>query len=149
MDMNNEEYKEYVEQKAKPSPLGKNMLCAFFVGGTICLLGEILQVSLKNHGFGQTEASTICSMAFIILAAVLTGLGVFDKIAKHAGAGTLVPITGFANAVVAPAMEFKSEGVVTGTTVKLFTVAGPVLVFGISASVVYGMILYVMQCLGF
>ena len=120
MDMTNKEYGQYVNAKSKSSPSLKNCLWAFCVGGLICTLGQLL---------------------LICLSAILTGLGVFDKIAKHAGAGTLVPITGFANAVVSPALEFKSEGLVTGVAAKMFVIAGPVLVFGISASVVYGILL--------
>ena len=120
MDMTNQEYGRYVSQKAKPSPLWKNLLWAFVTGGLIC---------------------TAVSVTIIFLAALFTGLGLFDKLAKHAGAGTLVPITGFANAVVSPALEFKCEGLVMGVGAKMFVIAGPVLAYGISASVLYGVIL--------
>ena len=142
--MSNAEYNAYVKGKAKPSPIGKNMVWAFCVGGLICVLGQALTDFYKSRGLGTEAAGTAECVTLIFLAAFLTGIGVFDKIAKHAGAGTMVPITGFANAMVSPAMEFKQEGFVTGTAVKLFTVAGPVLVYGISASVVYGIILWVM-----
>lgn len=144
MDMSNEEYQKYVARKAKPSPMGKNIIWAFLVGGLICVVGQGLLDLYQFWGLDQEKAGTAVSVTLIVVTALLTGLGIFDDIAKHAGAGTLVPITGFANAVVSPAMEFKSEGFVTGTAVKLFTVAGPVLVFGISASVIYGLILWIL-----
>ena len=148
MDLNNlsiQEYNAYVQSKAKPSPLGKNLVWAFLVGGFICLIGQGLMDFYKSRGLGVEAAGTAVSVTLIFVTALLTGIGVFDNIAKHAGAGTLVPITGFANAMVSPAMEFKQEGLVTGTAVKLFTVAGPVLVYGISASVIYGLILWIMK----
>lgn len=145
MNMNNKEYQDYVKKKAKPSPIGKNMVWAFFVGGLICVIGQGLIDFYKAIGLKEDLASTATSITLIFLAALFTGLGIFDNIAKHAGAGTLVPITGFANAMVAPALEYKSEGVITGTAVKLFTVAGPVLVFGISASIIVGLIQYFLQ----
>lgn len=141
MDMTNQEYNKYVQRKAKPSPLWKDMAWAFVVGGAICTAGQGLRNFYLAWGLEEEPASCAVSVTLIFIAALLTGLGVFDDIAKHAGAGTLVPITGFANAMVSPALEFKSEGLVTGTAAKLFTVAGPVLVFGISASVVYGLLL--------
>ena len=142
MNITNQEYDKLVQSKAKKSPLWKDMVWAFLVGGAICAGGQGLSNLYQSWGLDQTQAGTAVSVTLIFLAALLTGLGVFDVIAKHAGAGTLVPITGFANAMVSPALEFKSEGFVTGTAVKLFTVAGPVLVFGISASVIYGLILW-------
>lgn len=146
MNMSNQEYNQYVSGKAKPSPLWKDCLWAFCVGGLICVLGQGLMNWYQSMGMSQEDSGTLVSCSLIFLSALLTGLGWFDNIAKHAGAGTLVPITGFANAMVSPALEFKSEGLVTGTGAKLFTVAGPVLAYGISASVVYGIILAVMQC---
>ena len=148
MDLNNlssQEYNAYVQSKAKPSPMGKNLVWAFLVGGFICLIGQGLMDFYESRGLGVEAAGTAVSVTLIFVTALLTGIGVFDNIAKHAGAGTLVPITGFANAMVSPAMEFKQEGLVTGTAVKLFTVAGPVLVYGISASVIYGLILWIMK----
>ena len=148
MDLNNlssQEYNAYVQSKAKPSPMGKNLVWAFLVGGFICLIGQGLMDFYKSRGLGVEAAGTAVSVTLIFVTALLTGIGVFDNIAKHAGAGTLVPITGFANAMVSPAMEFKQEGLVTGTAVKLFTVAGSVLVYGISASVIYGLILWIMK----
>lgn len=140
--LSQKEYQQYVAAKAKPSPMGKDMLWAFLVGGFICVIGQLLLDGYQKAGLGQEAAGTATSVTLIFVTALLTGVGVFDSIAKHAGAGTLVPITGFANAVVSPAMEFKQEGFVTGTAAKLFTVAGPVLVYGISASVIYGIILW-------
>ena len=141
MDMTNQDYGKLVNEKSKPSPMGKNLVWAFFVGGAICTLGQALLNMYQRCGLDQEQAGTATSVTLIFAAALLTGLGLFDKLAKRAGAGTLVPITGFANAMVSPALEFKSEGLVTGTAAKLFVVAGPVLVFGISASVIYGIIL--------
>ena len=140
MDMTNKEYNKYVSEKAKPSPIWKNMAWAFVVGGLICTLGQGLLNFYQWMGLSEDDAGTAVSMTLIFAAALLTGLGVFDELAKRAGAGTLVPITGFANAMVSPALEFKSEGMVTGTGAKLFTVAGPVPVFGISASILYGIL---------
>ena len=140
MDMTNREYNNYVSGKEKPSPIWKKMAWAFVVEGLICTLGQGLLNFYQGMGLSEDDAGTAVSMTLIFAAALLTGLGVFDKLAKRAGAGTLVPITGFANAMVSPALEFKSEGLVTGTGAKLFTVAGPVLVFGISASILYGIL---------
>ena len=143
MGMTNQDYDKLLKERAKPSPMGKNILWAFLVGGAICTAGQGLTTLYQGWGLDKEQAGAATSITLILAAAILTGLGVFDKLAKFAGAGTLVPITGFANAMVSPALEFKSEGFVTGTAVKLFTVAGPVLVFGISASVIYGLILCV------
>ena len=143
MGMTNQDYDKLVKERAKPSPMGKNILWAFLVGGAICTAGQGLTTLYQSWGLDKEQAGAATSITLILAAALLTGLGVFDKLAKFAGAGTLVPITGFANAMVSPALEFKSEGFVTGTAVKLFTVAGPVLVFGISASVICGLILCV------
>ena len=145
MSMTNQDYGKLVNQRSKPSPMGKNILWAFLVGGTICTIGQGLTNLYQSYGLDKDQAGTATSVTLIFAAALLTGLGVFDKIAKRAGAGTLVPITGFANAMVSPALEFKSEGFVTGTAAKLFTVAGPVLVFGISASVIYGLVLCLLK----
>ncbi len=139
--MTKEEYGKYVNGKSKPSPMGKDLTLAFLIGGLICVLGQALSNFYQSKGLDKESAGTAVSITLIFAAAVLTGLGWFDKLAKYAGAGTLVPITGFANAMVAPALEFKSEGIITGTAAKLFIIAGPVLVFGISASVIYGFLL--------
>ena len=141
MDMTNQDYGKLIQERAKPSPMWKNILWAFVVGGGICTIGQVLSNYYKSWGLDPDQAGTAVSVTLIFAAALLTGLGCFDNLAKRAGAGTLVPITGFANAMVSPALEFKSEGLVTGTAAKLFVVAGPVLVFGISASVLYGLVL--------
>ena len=130
MNMSNQEYGKYVSSKAKPSPIWKDCLWAFCVGGAICTGGQALMNLYQGAGLEKEDAGTLVSVTLVFIAALLTGLGWFDNIAKHAGAGTLVPITGFANAMVSPALEFKSEGLVTGTGAKLFTVAGPVLAYG-------------------
>lgn len=144
MNMSNEEYQKYVMAMAKSSPTAKNLVWAFCVGGGICALGQGLSTLYERWGAGE-NALPLVSLTLVFVAALLTGLGVFDDIARKAGAGTLVPITGFANAMVSPALEFKSEGLITGTAAKLFVVAGPVLVFGISASVLYGLILCIFR----
>jgi len=141
MDMTNKDYGKYVNAKSKPSPSWKNCIWAFCVGGLICTAGQGLMELFLYFGLPRDDAAAAVSVTLIFLAALLTGLGVFDDIAKRAGAGTLVPITGFANAVVSPALEFKSEGLVMGVAAKMFVIAGPVLVFGISAAVIYGIIL--------
>ena len=138
MRMTNEEYLRHIQETMPRSPLGKDMLLAFLTGGAICCLGQALTTLYGLLGADTRSASAWCSVSLVLLGALLTGLGVYDRIARFAGAGTLVPITGFANAVSAPALEFKTEGYVTGTAVKLFTIAGPVIVYGILASVVYG-----------
>ena len=126
------------------SPLLKNMIIAFIVGGLICVAGQGLKAAFGAWGMSEEHTAMAVPVTLIIIGALLTGLRVFDNAAKYAGAGTLVPITGFANAVVSPAMEFKSEGIVLGLSAKMFSIAGPVLVFGISASVLYGLVLAVL-----
>lgn len=143
--MTNQQYEAYVHSKEKASPIWRNMVWAFCTGGLICVAGQGLMALYQAWGASKEDAGTWVSITLVFVAALLTGLGVFDDIAKRAGAGTLVPITGFANAMVSPALEFKSEGLVTGTGAKLFTVAGPVLAYGISASVVYGLILWIVS----
>ena len=141
MHMTNEEYNEYIRKKQPRSPLGMDMLRAFLVGGLICAGGEGLRTLYISFGLDAESAGTAVSISLVFLGALFTGLGLYDDIARFAGAGTLVPITGFANSVVSPAIDFKSEGFVTGMAAKMFTVAGPVIVFGTLASVVYGVIL--------
>ena len=136
-----EQYNQMIQRSCKKSPLGKNMLWAFAVGGGICALGQGILVFWQMAGLNESDAGTAVSITLIALSALLTGLHVYEQLAKHAGAGTLVPITGFSNSVAAPALEFKSEGLVLGTAAKMFTIAGPVLVYGISASIVYGVVL--------
>ena len=140
-----QEYNKMSQKAAPNSKLFRNMLVAFLVGGLICTIGQGVMSWMQSLGLDQKDCGAITSISLIFLSALLTGLNCYDNIAKHAGAGTLVPITGFANAMVSPALEFKSEGLITGTAAKLFTVAGPVLVFGISASVVYGLILVLLK----
>lgn len=141
MKMTNEEYNEYLKKKSPPSPLVPDMIKAFIVGGLICCIGQGLISLWGMFDLSEEDAATAATITLVFLGAFLTGFGLYDDIAKFAGAGTLVPITGFANAVVSPALEFKSEGLVTGTAAKMFTISGPVIVFGLTASVVYGMIL--------
>ena len=145
MRMTDQDYGKLVNERSKPSPMGRNMVWAFLVGGTICTIGQGLTQLFQSYGLDKEQAGTATSVALIFAAALLTGLGLFDKLAKRAGAGTLVPITGFANAMVSPALEFKSEGLVMGVGAKMFVIAGPVLVFGISASVIYGVLLVLFQ----
>lgn len=141
MNMTPQEYQQYVKQKAPKSPLLKDTVLAFVVGGAICVVGQLILNGWTAAGLEEKTAGTATSCTLVFLSALLTGLNLYNKLARFGGAGTLVPITGFANAMVSPALEFKSEGMVTGTGAKLFTVAGPVLVFGISASILYGLIL--------
>lgn len=141
MEMTNEEYKEYAEKHAPRSPVGKNCLAAFLIGGLICCVGQLINRLYTMAGLDTQSAATADSITMVFLGVLLTALGLYDNIAKLAGAGTLVPITGFANSVAAPALEFKTEGFITGTAAKMFIIAGPVIVYGVSASVVYGLIL--------
>lgn len=136
-----ERYKQLVERMSPNSDMGKGLVRAYWVGGTICTLGQALQEIGKAWlGMNNAAASTFCSTVLVFLTALLTGLGVWDKIGQYAGAGAFVPISGFANAMVSPAMEFRREGLVLGLGAKLFTIAGPVLVWGVSASVAVGII---------
>lgn len=134
------QYSDYVDKKSPNSPIVKNCFNAFWVGGLICVLGQIIVDYCMYRGMDNTSASTVASIALIAISAILTGINVFNRIGKFAGAGSLVPITGFANSIVSPAIEYKSEGYVMGVGGKMFTVAGPVLVFGISTSVIIGII---------
>ena len=141
MDMSPQEYQQYVKQRAQKSPLVKDVVLAFIIGGLICVVGQLIQNGWSAAGLNQEDAGTATSCSLVALSALLTGLNLYHKIARHGGAGTLVPITGFANAVVSPAIDFKSEGFVTGMAAKMFLVAGPVIVFGTLASVIYGVVL--------
>ena len=145
MNMSKQEYLSYVKEISPPSPLGKNMLCAFLVGGAICTVGQLFSNWYTSMDIGKDAASTATSVTMIFLGALLTALNLYDNIAKFGGAGTIIPISGFANSIVAPAMEFKSEGLVLGLAAKMFVVAGPVLVYGILTSSVYGLILYLVE----
>ena len=145
MELSNEEYQRYVQEKAKKSPLAKDCTLAFLIGGAICVLGQALQEGWAATGLSEKAAGTAASCTLIFLSALLTGVNLYQRLARFAGAGTLVPITGFANAVAAPALDFKSEGFVTGMAARMFQVAGPVIVFGTIASVLYGVILQVLH----
>ena len=147
MKMSNREYGEFVKKKSPNSPLFTNMLKAFLVGGAICCIGQGILNIFTGAGLGEEEAAAAASITLVFVGTVLTGFGVYDSIAKFAGAGTLVPITGFANSVAAPALEFKTEGYITGTAAKMFIIAGPVIVYGTVASVIYGLILTFMEIL--
>lgn len=140
MKMSKKNYKDYVDSVSPRSPMGKNLVCAFLIGGSICTIGQLILNGFIASGLDEKNAGTATSVVLVFCGALLTALSVYDNIAKHAGAGTLVPITGFANSVVSPAMEFKSEGLITGMAAKMFIIAGPVIVYGVSASVVYGLI---------
>ena len=146
MDLN--EKKELIKKHSPGSTIFKNSLLAFIFGGAICLIGELILGLYINMGADEKSASTLMTVTLIFIAALLTGLGIFDKIAKHAGAGTLVPVTGFANAVVSEAMDAKNEGYVLGVGAKIFTVAGPVILFGILSGVVYGIIYFLYLTFG-
>ena len=138
--MTEKQYDALVKEMSPPSPLGKDCLLAFLVGGAICCLGQVFLNWYSSLGLDKDMAGTAASMSLVALSALFTGLSLYDDLAKHAGAGTLVPITGFANSIAAPAVEFKTEGFVLGVGAKMFTIAGPVLVYGTAASVVYGFI---------
>ena len=141
--MTEKEYGKLIKEMAPRSPIGKDCLHAFWIGGLICTIGQALINGYAALGLEKQDAGTAASMTLVVLSALLTGLSLYDNIAKHAGAGTLVPITGFANSVVAPAVEFKTEGFVLGMAAKMFSIAGPVIVYGVSASVVYGVIYWI------
>ena len=141
MNMTKETYKQYADSRAPKSPVAKDCTRAFLVGGLVCCIGQALtDIYTKLCGMEKQDAGTLTAATLVLVAAILTGFGVFDRIAKFAGAGTLVPITGFANAVVSPAIDTKSEGLVLGVGAKIFTVAGPVLLFGVLSGAVYGII---------
>lgn len=138
--MTEREYEKLVEDMSPKSPIVKDCFNAFWIGGLICTLGQLILNGYKALGLGETDAGTATSMSLVAISALLTGLSLYDNIAKYAGAGTLVPITGFANSIAAPAVEFKTEGFILGVGAKMFTIAGPVIVYGVSASVLYGLI---------
>ena len=141
--MTEKEYGRLVQARMPRSPMWRDCLNAFWIGGLICTLGQAFVNLYVALGVEKQEASTFCSMSLVVLSALLTGLSVYDDIARVAGAGTLVPITGFANSITAPAVEFKTEGFILGVGAKMFTIAGPVIVYGVSASVVYGLIYWI------
>ena len=141
MEMSKQEYQKFVQARAKSSPLVKDCVLAFVIGGGICAVGQAIMDGFMGLGLEKTDAGTATTISLVFLSALLTGLNLYNKLGRYGGAGTLVPVTGFSNAVVSPAIDFKSEGMVTGMAAKMFTVAGPVIVFGVAASVVYGVIL--------
>ncbi|MGI6280258.1 MAG: stage V sporulation protein AC [Acutalibacteraceae bacterium] len=145
MQMSNKEYGQIVSKLSTPSPKFKDFVCAFLIGGLICTIGQLFFELYSSFIQSEKIVKMAVPVTLVFIAALLTGLRLFDKIAKHAGAGTLVPITGFANAVVSPAIEFKSEGYVLGVGANMFKIAGPVIVYGTVASVVYGLIYWIMQ----
>ena len=145
--MTDKEYEKLSSSLAPKSPILKDCFHAFWIGGLICVLGQLAITGYTALGMEKQNASTAASMSLVVLSALLTGLSLYDDIAKHAGAGTLVPITGFANAVAAPAVEYKTEGFILGVGAKMFTIAGPVIVYGISAGVVYGLVYWLWSML--
>ena len=145
--MTEKQYGRLVKEMSPKSPMGRDCINAFWIGGLICVLGQLLMNGFGALGMEKEQAGTAASMTLVALSALLTGLSVYDDIARHAGAGTLVPITGFANSIAAPAVEFKTEGFVLGVGAKMFTIAGPVIVYGLAASVLYGFLYWLCQLL--
>lgn len=145
MSTTGKEYDKMAKKASPNSPVFLNCLKAFLIGGLICLFGQVLNYLFERAGFNKEYVKAMTPSVLIIMTAILTGIGVFDKIAKHAGAGTIVPITGFANSVVSPALEYKAEGIILGTGAKIFTVAGPVIAYGTAAAVIYGIIAYIFK----
>ena len=145
MKLDQQEYARYVAEKMPKSPLGRDLLLAYGIGGGLCCLGQALMALFTALGAREADAPVWTSVALVFLGVALTALGVYDRLARFGGAGTLVPITGFANAVASPALEFRTEGYITGTAVKMFTIAGPVIVYGTLASVVYGVALMIVK----
>ena len=141
--MTEKEYAKLVKELSPKSPIGKDCLNAFWIGGLICAIGQLILNGYLALGLDEETAGTAMSMTLVVISALLTGLSLYDNIAKHAGAGTLVPITGFANAISSAAIEYKTEGFIMGVGAKMFTIAGPVIVYGVSASVVYGLIYWI------
>lgn len=145
MSTTNNEYNKMAEKASPPSPKILNCIKAFLTGGLICTFGEFLNWGYERLGLSEDAVKALTPSTLIVIAAILTGIGVFDKIAKHAGAGTIVPITGFANSVVSPALEFKSEGIIMGTGANIFKIAGPVIAYGIFSAVIYGVVCYIFK----
>ncbi len=145
MSISNSDYSKMTDKASPNSPIIKNCIKAFVFGGGICVFAQLLNFLFERLGLNEDNIKLATPSSIIIITAILTGIGVYDKIARHAGAGTIVPITGFANAVVSPALEFKHEGFVLGTAAQMFSIAGPVIVYGISSSVVYGLIIYFLK----
>ncbi len=145
VDMTNQEYSDYVDKKAKNSPIAKNITLAFISGGLICMLGQLIYDIALYYGMDKVEATSVCSIILIFIGAFLTSINVYSKIGKYCGAGSAVPITGFSNSIVAPAIEFKTEGYIMGLGANMFKVAGPVLVYGITSSVIFGLIYWLIK----
>ena len=147
MKLSKQEYAQYVKEMSPNSPMWKDLLNASWIGGAICVIGQLIMNGFGALGLGKDDAGTATSVSLVFLSALFTGLSLYDDLAKYGGAGTLVPITGFANAVVSPAVEFQSEGFILGVAAKMFTIAGPVIVYGVCASVVYGLIYWIWMIL--
>ncbi len=145
MSISKDEYSKMTDKASPNSPVILNCVKAFIIGGLICTFGQLLNFLFERAGLGEDEIKIATPCIIIIITAILTGIGVFDKIARHAGAGTIVPITGFANSVVSPALEFKHEGMVLGTAAQMFSIAGPVIVYGLASSFIYGLIIYIFK----
>lgn len=145
MSISKDEYSKMTDKASPNSPVILNCVKAFLIGGLICTIGQVITELLKNADLSEKETAAATSAVLIIATAILTGIGIFDKIARQAGAGTIVPITGFANSVVSPALEFQHEGFVLGTAAQMFTIAGPVIVYGIGSSFLYGLIIYIFK----
>lgn len=145
MNISDKQYGEMVKKASPGSPMLIDCIKAFLIGGAICCFGQLLFYIYSKSGMSTDESRMLVSVTLIVLTAILTGIGVFDKIAKHAGAGTIVPITGFANSVVSPALEFKSEGFIMGTGASIFKIAGPVILYGTTAASLYGLIYFIVE----
>lgn len=145
MKISNKQYSEMVKKASPDSPILIDCIKAFLIGGAICCFGQLLYYIFIKNGMSYDESRSLVSISLIVITAILTGIGIFDKIAKHAGAGTIVPITGFANSVVSPALEFKSEGFIMGTGASIFKIAGPVILYGTSAASLYGLIYFIVE----
>ncbi len=145
MQITNKEYDDMSKKASPPSPKLKNCINAFWIGGLICIIGEAFRTYYTSLGWNQDEIKAGVAITLIVITAILTATGIFDRIARYAGAGTLVPITGFANSVVSPAMEFQSEGKILGTGANMFKIAGPVIVYGCSTAVLYGLIIWIFK----
>ena len=145
MSISKDEYSKMADKASPNSPIILNCVKAFLIGGLICTFAQLLNMIFQNAGLNEIEVKIATPSIIIIITAILTGIGIFDKIARHAGAGTVVPITGFANSVVSPALEFKHEGMVLGTAAQMFSIAGPVIVYGVGSSVLYGLIIYIFK----
>lgn len=145
MDISNKDYDKFVKERTEKSPIVKDCVLAFVIGGIICTIGQWILTQYQGAGLDKTDAGAATAVTLVFASALLTGLNLYHRVARFGGAGTLIPITGFANAVVAPAIDYRAEGLITGMATKMFTVAGPVIVFGTAASVVYGVILMLLR----